>query len=863
MSGKAAKRILKAVCIAAALAVLFLIGARGATVLVDADAANPAGGLVGLIAYGGLERELASGTWHLALGDWRVAASGIAFAAIPALIGLAARARQDRLKEDTMAAHGNARLAEESEMGDLVDTRVPSNNIRYTEHAGICRTPWDRKTKEMLYGRNLNCITLGISGQGKTYNLATPDIMQATGDALVPYRRGYASRAADLIRYRGKLPITQEEARPRRIPAKARAAGADAGSDLVITDPKGGMLLDTGRMLEAAGYDIRCFNTVNFAWSCHVNPFAYVDHTECDSKPAEEASIRIEVSVTQAGATEKGSRELFLAGPEDRFEFSSGAVAFSVRRRSATEEREVAGAEIAGGDGTIETALTQGAIEVTCANMAAAPASVEATIVIDKAMKVDDAAYGDARSATFNKPHESITSREWMDDPQTIRIALSLASQPAPRRERYMASIPVSIARYEIPNGAGLTKLVDTLVANLGGTDAAANKSEDPFWDDTKRLAFMSLAAYLVERYGHSACTIPNIMMLLNHVLSDSGDPHARSAVRELMDQWEYGVASEAQEAPASLMEAAPAPREVEVGPAHPRERSLAVMCYRAFTQAADDTVLSIIISCRAALSALMSEEIQEVLSSDELHLERLGAPGQKSAVFCVVNDTNSPFDFLTAMVIQLAIDVAKERADNEHGGRLPRHVRYILDEVANLGKIPVLIRAIAVVRSRNMSISMFVQSKSQIEMVYGKQAADSIMENCTTWLFLGAQMPENLQLISDKIGDETVFMRVMNRSFNAKSILASSSSESVSSTGRKVRSATQLQQMASDTMLCFIYNHLPIEDKKIRTQDHPLYRYINPGDARSADQPPAAFAERFDYAAYLREARAREGVAA
>lgn len=873
MGAKARQRAARAAAAASALALLFYIGARIATVLCAVSPDNPIAALGPLVAGDGLAPAILDRPWHLALGDMRVALAGAAAAGVPAAIAAGTRIKAAAYNDDTEGAHGSARLAEASEMGDLLDGRCGCNNILYTEHAGICRTPWNKKTKEAQYGRNLNCITLGISGQGKTFNLATPDIMQATGDALIPYRCGYAARVLDRLRYRGQAPATDAEAAAMglkvrsRIPEAARAAGAGAGSDLFITDPKGGMLLDTGRMLEAAGYRIRCMNTVDFDRSCHINPFAYVGYSMADVKDAAECAIRIDAKIAAAGEAQARSGEIRLAGPSDAFEWSTGAAVLTVKRTSQSAAVPASTADVgcdrvAEATGAVIATATSGTVVITVENLSAVPVSADITLTLDGALKVEDAAYGDARSPEFNKPHDTISSSEDMPDARTFHAALDLRPRTEGAKEHYIASLPVSCKQEEVPDGAALTKLVDTFVANLGGTDAAANKSEDPFWEDTKRLAIMSLAAYLVERYGHDACTIPNIMQLLNRVLADTGNPHDRSPMRELIDEWEYGMRTEVVEGPDSLMEPDSGTREVPSGTPHPRERSLAVMCYRAFTQAADDTVLSIIISCRAALSALVSAEIQEVLSCDELHLELLGTEGQKSAVFCVTSDTPSPFDFLTAMVVQLAIDQAQEVAYRRYGGKLPRHVRFILDEVANIGKIPVLIRAIAVVRSRNISISMFVQSKSQIEMVYGKEGAQSILDNCTTWLFLGAQVPDTLDLISNKIGDETVFTRVLNRSFNGSGAAASGASESISSTARKVRSATQLQQMASDTMLCFMYNHVPIEDKKIKTARHPLYRYINPGDPRGKGQPPAAFSERFDYADYLRRERDGEVVA-
>ena len=290
----------------------------------------------------------------------------------------------------------------------------------------------------------------------------------------------------------------------------------------------------------------------------------------------------------------------------------------------------------------------------------------------------------------------------------------------------------------------------------------------------------------------------------------------------------------------------------------HSPDRSLAVACYNAFRTAAPETVLSIVISCQAALVNLRSDKVLDALSADELDLSTLGDPGQRQIVFCIIPDTASPYDFLTALIVDEAIDVLMSKAANKYGGKLPRHVRFILDEVANIGTLPSLVRAIAVVRSRNVSLSLYLQSKSQLADNYGDKAAETIENNCTSVVFLGSQSNDMLKEMSERVGNETVFSRVMQRSFSQGS-MSGSSSESISSTQRPVMSPSQIAHLKKGKLLAFVFNAPgAILDDKFPTERHPLYAYCSPGWKRPDPRQPAAlFSEPFVYADYLqREAR-------
>lgn len=823
--------------------------------------------------------------------------------------------KAQKLKEDTEGAHGDARMADDKEKSDLLDKKHAFNNIIYSEHSGIVYTAWNDKLKQGQYGRNFNCVTLGISGLGKTFNLVMPDLMQSIGDALEPYSCG-PRNIIDKIMAR-ELPVenTSRIRDAKKGNKRERAAGVGEGYDVVVTDPKGDCLRDAGRMYEAAGYEIRSMNTVNFPDSCGINPLHYIETRTTDvKKPSminakliceadqrkwegeinlcgdafeiskeEQAGIRISLAST----CETESDVLDGVRPDGRSIEELNAIIGSAdateeEKRHARAQLNILHAEQDNGELTVTGEAIEavrsysynrsaGRMRLVVENATPDVKNVRIKIALDPQIVVEDTERRADKSIVEDGGnfYEASFAQDEDGYDDTHNIELNIVLEPARRgtRSTFAWTFAYHVHQQVLPDGAQLTKMVETMIANLGSdTDAESNGSSDPFWEDTKKLCFMSLISLLFEKYEAEQRTIPKMMELLNLALSPDGNPKAPSPLSMIIEEWENARVwstkprdEETTEADEYdwLYNSHESGRWVSNGKTpHGRNESLAIHCYHAFMECADDTVLSVIISCQAALTALVSDEIKGLLSKDELHLEELGCGEKKIAIFCVINSIPSPYDFLTAMIVEIAIDQAQRNAYRRFGGKLPRHVRFILDEVANIGKIPIMVRGIAVVRSNNISISLYLQSKAQLALVYGEKDADVIFDNCTTWLFLGAQTPDTLDMISNKIGDETIYSRVFTRSYSPNN-MGASTSEQLSGNARKVRSGSQLQQMQTDKMLVFIYNHLPIEDTKIKTFEHPYYRYINPGQMRSLMQPKAAFAERFDYREYL--ARKRE----
>lgn len=495
---------------------------------------------------------------------------------------------------------------------------------------------------------------------------------------------------------------------------------------------------------------------------------------------------------------------------------------------------------------------SEGAIEAEFGNYGPCPVDADIRFDLDPALEAVSYSTNVACEPGFE------SSVELLDGGALVwRIRNASGSTPSWVGSKFKIRIECRVKAFRVPDGIALTKTIDTLAANLRRTDAASAGSNDPFWEDAKRLCLMSLAAFLFEAYDERERTIPSLMKLLDAALPDSGSPAEKSPLEVLMETWEYGRVYQSAEPQRSGSRGALrggrwVPAET---PPHGRSESVALHCFRAFTSGAEETVRSVIVTCQAALVNLVADDVKDLLSYDELALDTLGDPGQKQALFIVTSDTDSPFDFLTALVIQQAIDLLMEKAYRRYGGRLPRHVRFELDEAANLGKIPILVRAMAVVRSRNVSIALYLQSKAQLALVYGDKEAEVITDNCSTMLFLGAQTKDTLEEVSERVGKETVYSRTFQRNFGEAGITRGSG-ESIQSTERAVRSTTQLARLSTGKLLCFIHSCYPIFDDKYQTYKHPLYAYVNPGSARSWLQPPCAFGERFDFREYARRRR-------
>lgn len=690
--------------------------------------------------------------------------------------------------------------------------------------------------------------------------------------------------------------------------------GLGEGFDTFSTDPKGDDVRDCGGMLKAAGVLVKEVNTIDFK-GLKYNPLVAIPERYVDSKDpslirTRATCGRLSVSADADCAREAFSKEermtlgvrhnlvtatsglndvpttakSFTELDEKLWETLDGDTDFCLedarvlrdqRDRAwmheqmgsfvdGTDEKDRPIAHIGAGCEKVASTVeafnyrrTSGKVEVriTCAPGFSANKVVE--IDLDPALVVEGYTHPSCTSVEIAQ-----NERGGRDTKAPIKWTIDKMPPPALPGERttLVLTLDVHIAPTRVADGVHLTKTVDCLVANLRGTQAQARSdgSTDPFWEDCKRLCFMSLIALLFERYDAKYRTLPEMMRLLDLALPESGKEGDKSPLAVIFEEWEYArVFAPATGAKGRRGATRNQGKWVTAStPAHSRHDSMAVHCYHAFMDCAEDTRKSIIISCQTALVNLLSDDVREFLSADEVGLDTLGEEGSCQAIFVVTSDVPSPYDFLTALICFQAIDSCMERAFVKHGGKLPRHVRFILDELRNLGSIPILVRACAVVRSRNVSISMYLQSRAQLAAVYGQEGADTIIDCCSTVVYLGAQTESSREEISKMVGTETVASRTFQRSFGEAGAVRGST-ESITTNERRVMSPSQLRRLKHGYALALMFGQHAMFGPKNQTARHPYYRYMYPGHAHTLFEPAPVFDERFDYERYLGDLRA------
>ena len=267
-----------------------------------------------------------------------------------------------------------------------------------------------------------------------------------------------------------------------------------------------------------------------------------------------------------------------------------------------------------------------------------------------------------------------------------------------------------------------ILKLVNVIIANTKGD---GEKSSEDFWVKAERLLYCALIGYIWYEAEPEEKNFLTLLELINASEAREDDEEFQSPVDILFAKLEKE---------------------------HPDH--FAVKQYRKFKLAAGKTLKSILISCGARLAPFDIAELREIMSDDELELDTLG--DRKTALFLIMSDTDTTFNFVIAMLQSQLFNLLCDKADDVYGGRLPIHVRCLLDEFANIGQIPNFDKLIATIRSREISASIILQSQSQLKTIY-KDAADTIVGNCDTTLFLGGKEKSTLKEISELLGKETI----------------------------------------------------------------------------------------------------------
>lgn len=334
-----------------------------------------------------------------------------------------------------------------------------------------------------------------------------------------------------------------------------------------------------------------------------------------------------------------------------------------------------------------------------------------------------------------------------------------------------------------------ILKVVNVLIKNTNG-DASPQK--DPFWEQGERLLYTALIAYLMKEARPSERNIPSLIDLLEHCQVREDIPNYKSPVDILMDDL--------------------AQREPDC---------LAVRQYRKFKVGAGKTMASILISCAARLAPFDIEELRELMSYDELELDSIG--DHRTALFITMSDTDTTFSFLIAMLMYQLFNLLTEKADDEYHGRLPIHVRCILDEFANIGKIPDFHVLISTIRSREISTTIMLQSLAQLNAVY-KDHADTIQDCCDSMVFLGGKSTKTTKQIAEMMGKTTITGR------DASESKGQSGSYSVQDRGlgRDLLDPAEVGRIGRTECLVIIVGLPPFRSRKVNNKRHKRYRYIS-----------------------------------
>ena len=341
-----------------------------------------------------------------------------------------------------------------------------------------------------------------------------------------------------------------------------------------------------------------------------------------------------------------------------------------------------------------------------------------------------------------------------------------------------------------------ILKLVNTIIANTKGD---GEKSGEDFWVKSERLFYCALIGYIHYEAPEEEKNFTTLLEMINASEAREDDPEFQSPVDLMFERLE------------------------EKGPEH-----FAVRQYKKFLLSAGKTRSSILISCGARLAPFDIKELRELMETDEMELDTLG--DRKTALFVIISDTDDTFNFVVSILYTQLFNLLCDKADDEYGGRLPVHVRCLLDEFANIGQIPKFEKLIATIRSREISASIILQSQSQLKAIY-KDNADTIVGNCDTTLFLGGKEKSTLKEISEILGKETI------DSFNTSETRGRELSHGMNyqKLGKELMTQDEIAVMDGGKCILQVRGVRPFFSDKFDITRHPKYKYLSDADPKNA----------------------------
>lgn len=337
-------------------------------------------------------------------------------------------------------------------------------------------------------------------------------------------------------------------------------------------------------------------------------------------------------------------------------------------------------------------------------------------------------------------------------------------------------------------------KFVNALIANTKGE----GKEGDPFWTKAETLLYCALVAYIVFEGPEEERNMNTLVEMINSMEVREDDESFKNAVDYMFD----GLAKRS--------------------PQH-----FAVRQYAKYKLASGKTAKSILISCGARLAPFDIPQLREIMSYDELGLDTLG--DEKTALFFLISDTDTTYNFIVALAFSQMFNLLCERADNKYGGRLPHHVRVLWDEAANTGQVPGLEKLVAVIRSREVSLTLFYQAMSQCKALY-KDNAETIMGNMDSIVFLGGREASTLKDISENwLGKATISMQTDSRTRGQ----SESYGLNTQRLGRELLTTSEITTMPGDKCLLQLRGLPPFFSPKYDLKQHPNYRYTAEYDSK------------------------------
>ena len=340
-----------------------------------------------------------------------------------------------------------------------------------------------------------------------------------------------------------------------------------------------------------------------------------------------------------------------------------------------------------------------------------------------------------------------------------------------------------------------ILKLVNTIIANTKGE---GEKSSEDFWTKAEKLYYTALIGYIWYEAPDEEKNFTTLLEMINASEAREDDEDFQNPVDLMFERLE------------------------EKDPEH-----FAVKQYKKYKLAAGKTAKSILISCGARLAPFDIKELRDLMETDEMELDTIG--DRKTALFVIISDTDDTFNFVVSILYTQLFNLLCDKADDKYGGRLPVHVRCLLDEFANIGQIPKFEKLIATIRSREISASIILQSQSQLKAIY-KDNADTIVGNCDTTLFLGGKEKTTIKEISEILGKETI------DSFNTSETRGRELSHGLNyqKLGKELMTQDEIAVMDGGKCILQLRGVRPFFSDKFDITKHPNYKYLSDADKKN-----------------------------